>query len=189
MENLSCYLIVLAWKIMTYINKVLHFLRLIRQNPHRIRFFEIYYFKWVWYFLTGINKGFFCVYVYGLYTIKLVTLSIDNKHLTHISVLAVNFNKDSFLWGRLEIKKKREVASTGGFWKRYLLLFGKKKSSLRIFIDIETSFNFLVCAFWLRKGINWNKEMLPVSHQQMKGENIRQTIASHLGKRQTLERI
>lgn len=47
------------------------------------------------FFLEESKKG-LCVYVYGLYTIKLVALSIDNKHWIHISVLVVNFNKESF---------------------------------------------------------------------------------------------
>lgn len=54
------------------------------------------------------------MYVYGLYTIKLVALSIDNKHLIYIPVLVVNFNKESFQCEeKLGIKEKRELASIG----------------------------------------------------------------------------
>lgn len=51
------------------------------------------------------------------------------------------------VWGRLEIKRKRVMASIGRFWKCYLPPFfgGKKKASLRRCIGIETWFKSLVC--------------------------------------------
>lgn len=113
-----------------------------------------------------------CVYVPGLYIIKLVALSIDHEHLTHIPVLVVNFNKESWVWGRLEIKREK---SNGFYWKILKIshLFLGKKASLRRCIGIDLAWCPRVCVpFDFEKASIEIKKCFLLLINRMKGQTL-----------------